>query len=338
MKRFIVGLMLSVGLTLVTTPAALGQVGGYETNKFDLKRGVEAGGWVVAWSDDISETDVAEGVVAGGVSVFAENPGPFLEWVNNLVERTINSLEQDAQNQFPAAIRAEVQGLAADVIKAAISGKDARQVFRQYDTVDFKAGAIRYSGRNWIPNPFTGEKITVSRTWGMKPYVAFRWRSSTNPGPGPGPGPGPEPGAKQYFIRNAQTGLYIDLPMMEGRPNGAPVRGWRLNRQANQVWIMEVVHGNRVRFKNAWSKQYLDNQLLNGNPDDSAIWGWEFNGQDNQVWVMERLEDGNCRFRNLLTGKYIDMTLYDGYPDGSKIHGWSLNNQLNQLWRLENAR
>jgi len=34
-------------------------------------RAEEAGGWVLAWSDDISETDVAEGLVAAGVSIYS---------------------------------------------------------------------------------------------------------------------------------------------------------------------------------------------------------------------------------------------------------------------------
>ena len=44
---------------------------GYRTNKFDHEREVEQGGWVVAWSHDISETDVAAGIVAVGISVFS---------------------------------------------------------------------------------------------------------------------------------------------------------------------------------------------------------------------------------------------------------------------------
>lgn len=91
--------------------------GEYETNKFDLKSKVEEGNWIVAWSDDISETDVELGIVAGGVSIYSANPGPFLLWVEDLVNRTIYSLTEDAQDRFPEAIKDQVNQLATDVIK-----------------------------------------------------------------------------------------------------------------------------------------------------------------------------------------------------------------------------
>lgn len=145
-------------------------VTGYETNKFDLKADQERGWTAVAWSDDITETDVARGLVSAGVSVYTANPAPFLAWVEHLVERTISSLGQSARDRFPRAIMGQVRSLAADTIRAAIQGQSAREVLRNYDTVDFKAGAIRYSGRNWIDVPFRGRQ-TVSRTWGMKPSL-----------------------------------------------------------------------------------------------------------------------------------------------------------------------
>ena len=57
-----------------------------------------------------------------------------------------------------------------------------RQALRNYDTVDFKAGAIRYSGANYLAG------AVVSRTWGMKPYIGFRWRGSGGGGGGGGGG------------------------------------------------------------------------------------------------------------------------------------------------------
>lgn len=150
--------------------AAVNRAGEYETNKFDLKSKVEEGNWIVAWSDDISETDVASGIVAGGISIYSANPAPFLAWIQDLVNRTISSLTEDARDKFPDAIKEQVNQLASEVIKQAIQGKDTREVFEQFDTVDFKAGAIKYSGRNMAFG------ATVSTTWGMKPYIAFRWR------------------------------------------------------------------------------------------------------------------------------------------------------------------
>lgn len=64
---------------------------GYLTNKFELEHKIEKGDWVTAWSDDIAETDVLQGVVAAGISVFNANPTAFLYWINELANRTISS-------------------------------------------------------------------------------------------------------------------------------------------------------------------------------------------------------------------------------------------------------
>ena len=93
-----------------------------------------------------------QGVVAAGVSVVGSNPGPFLAWVDYLVNRTISSLSSSVQQRFTAEIRGRVQQLTADVIRQAIQGRSARETFRQFDTFDFKAGAIRYSGKNVLCN------------------------------------------------------------------------------------------------------------------------------------------------------------------------------------------
>jgi hypothetical protein len=93
-----------------------------------------------------------------------------------VVTYTVSSLGQDAASKFPEELLKKAKKLAAQTIKAAVSGRSAKEVFQKFDTVDFKAGAIRYSGRNYIK--IGGREITISRTWGLKPYVAFRWRGS----------------------------------------------------------------------------------------------------------------------------------------------------------------
>ncbi|WP_002151830.1 hypothetical protein [Bacillus cereus] len=138
---------------------------GYLTNKFDLELKIENGGWVTAWANDIAERDVLQ-----GVSVFSANPSAFLYWINNLVNRTISSLQIDEQHKFTAEMRRVANEIAADVIRRAIQGKSPLETFKQFDTFDFKAGAIRYSGRNMLCGN------TVSTTWGMKPYIALRLR------------------------------------------------------------------------------------------------------------------------------------------------------------------
>ena len=141
--------------------------------------------WIAAWSEDISETDVIVGVVAAGISIYSASPSPFINWVKQLVQRTIDSLKQSAAKDFPQNILDEVVQLATQAIKAAVKGENANEVFKQFGTVDFKAGAIKYSGRNYVWNIFAERYDPIGPpTWGIKPYIAFRWRGAGSSGSG----------------------------------------------------------------------------------------------------------------------------------------------------------
>lgn len=155
---------------------------GYRTNKFNRKAKVEEGGWTVGWSADVAEVDVLDGVVAGGVSIATSNPGPFITWITSLVNRTISSLASSIQQQFSAALIPQAVTRAERIIRQLVGQRSDGSDEHPFGSVDFKAGAITYSGENTIHNPFGGD-IVVSKTWGMKLYVAFRLRT-THPGSG----------------------------------------------------------------------------------------------------------------------------------------------------------
>ncbi|MFS8215530.1 MULTISPECIES: hypothetical protein [Paenibacillus] len=150
----------------------IGRSTGYRSNKDERKAQVEAGPppWTLAWADDISETDAALGLVAAGVSVASANPGPFLAWIEELLRSTLETLRASAAEKFPAEIQNDMKAFAADAIRLAISGKNPNEAAKAYDTIDFKAGAIKYEGKN------VALGHVISRTWGMKPYVGFRLR------------------------------------------------------------------------------------------------------------------------------------------------------------------
>lgn len=156
----------------------------YETNKFDLKAEQEAGGWVLAWSDDISETDVINGAVAAGVSIYSGTPA-FSLWVEELIDRSIASITQSANEKFPDYIQSQAKSLAQQILFDAIQAKSPKNALQNFDTVDFKAGAIRYTGGNYL-----GERLVGPHTWGMKIYLGFRVRSS-NPNPNQSNGSSP---------------------------------------------------------------------------------------------------------------------------------------------------
>ena len=169
--------------------------GHYETNKFRLKARVEAGGWHVAWADDIAEKDALAGLVAAGVSVNSANPGPFLAWVDYLVNRTMVSLQQSGA-RIPGNLQREVRGIAAQVIREAVRGRSAKEISRNFGGMGVKAGAIQYSGANMLGNQ------VVTRTWGIKPYIAVRL---TRPPQMQGGPPARLPRLPKY--RGQQTGM-----------------------------------------------------------------------------------------------------------------------------------
>ena len=144
----------------------------YKTNKFELVAKQENGGWVLAWSKDITETDAINGVVAAGISIYTGGAA-FSLWVSELVDRTINSVADSGRRRFPEYVRVQSKELAQQVIYAAIQGKSPQQALKNFDTVDFKAGAIRYTGGNYV-----GDQLVGPHTWGMKIYLGFRVRPS----------------------------------------------------------------------------------------------------------------------------------------------------------------
>src|SRR5438132_11504004 len=155
--RYVLVFLLVLTASFVNVSDAYGK---YRSNKPRLMKEVQADGWVVAWAKDISETDAIKGVVAAGVSVYATNPAPSIEWVRQLVDRTIASLTASARQRFSQELRSQAEKFAREAIEAAIRGKNANEILRQFDTVDFKAGAIKYSGGNYIGNQI------ISPTWG----------------------------------------------------------------------------------------------------------------------------------------------------------------------------
>ncbi len=152
-----------------TANTATAEWGEYWTDKFELKAQVEAGGWIVGWADDITETDLLEGTV-----VAIENPAMLAAWVESIMVRTVSSLTDDIQAQINDEIKQQTKQIASQIIKEAIMLKLPKEALAQLAMIDVKAGAIRYSGEN----RFLGQAI--SPTFGLKPYIGIRIHSTTS--------------------------------------------------------------------------------------------------------------------------------------------------------------
>jgi len=285
-----------IGLWLVISLTAEAECG-YETNKFDLKAGVEGGGWTAAWAEDISETDVAQGVVAVGVSIYAANPAPFYAWVEELIRRTIQSLSSSIQDRFSQRVIEQANQLAAEAIKAAVQGQSANEVVRQLDTVDFKAGAIQYAGRNYCKG--FNQDVTLSNTWGIKPYVAFRWRGS-----GGGDIVLSERGDSRDtagVVINSMSGMYLDINSWEPK-QGEPVV---LNSADRPTRSMEwIIQGNYII--NKMSGMYLDINSWNPWQGEPVV----LNRSDTPTRSMEWIIQGNYII-NRMSGMYLDINSWN---------------------------
>ncbi|MFT3880803.1 MAG: hypothetical protein QM703_14225 [Gemmatales bacterium] len=243
----------------------------YETNKFDLKAVVEAGNWHVAWADDIAEKDVLQGLVAAGVSVASANPAPFVAWIKQLVDRTVDSLRRSSQD-LPAQVKNEIVNLAMAAIRDAVLGKKANEIARNFGGIGVKAGAIRYSGANKIG----GQVIT--RTWGIKPYIAVRISNPQGVQLVPVPPPNPVPtgfaerfrgnsgfifehtGRTWWIVRDPQgnkisdfeeverNGEYIGLRSLTGFPHV------RIHRDRTDVFIHNVSRDWQVAEPGTWQR------------------------------------------------------------------------------------
>ena len=239
----------------------------YQTNKFDKKAKVEGGGWTTSWAEDVSETDVGLGLVAVGVDIYGGGGSAFALWVENLVQRTVSSLGRD----LSANVKKEATNIGMQIIREAIAGKSSKQIIRQFDTLDIKAGAIRYSGRNREP-VFCN---TISTTWGMKPYIAFRVRPSSD-----------NTIKTSVAIVSSKVNRRV-LDFTNSRTNGEPVLLVDEHRGDSQQWQLVPLGNGYHLIKSKVNGRVLDftNSRTNGEP---VLLVDEHRG-DSQQWRLDSL-------------------------------------------------
>ncbi|MEM8721150.1 MAG: SH3 domain-containing protein [Cyanobacteria bacterium P01_G01_bin.39] len=281
--------------------------GGYETNKFDKKALVEKNGWKASWADDISETDAARGAVAAGVSIYSANSAPFIAWVEQLVQRTLNTLSANLEGNA----RKEAEKLARQIIYDAVSGKSAKEITKQFDTIDFKAGAIKYSGRNYIGNQ------TISRTWGIKPYVAFRVRSS-NPQPGLNPNSTISPITTPKIPKRSTCKIAFAYDSNDS--------GVNLRTQPNGTVIKKIINFTKISSEHTGGNRWLSVSLENGS--QGYMWGQLIRPS------LYRVYDHNDTYANLRRSP--NGTLITAVPNNTVVKFLGASNKWTHV-RLPNG-
>ncbi|BBM86167.1 hypothetical protein UABAM_04553 [Candidatus Uabimicrobium amorphum] len=179
---------------------AVSNVVGYETNKWDKREEIYnhenedgKGRWTVAWGREITETDLAEILVAIGIDIYGgggnatltkiEEIGieSFEKITTNTIETFSLYLEKTAR-QIADEMLNDIDNLVFDVMerffKALVDGKDPDEAVRSFVNgkinsygsirIHVRAGVASYSGSNKL----FGQ--TASKTFSWQPFVAIR--------------------------------------------------------------------------------------------------------------------------------------------------------------------
>lgn len=125
---------------------------------------VERGGWVVAWGEDVSAEQFRDGFVSPDVS--HEEAEKFDPWMKSLVSRSLNSFGRGPRDLVTSEIRVETLDLASRGIRS------GRNVFKQYEKIEIKAGAIGFSESRKASPVRPQPAIKPDRF--VKVYVAYR--------------------------------------------------------------------------------------------------------------------------------------------------------------------
>lgn len=146
--------------------------GTYQSNKKDIKKKIEQG-WIVAYGQEITEMDLADGVVAVGISVLSSNPAPFIKWVTELVNESISELEKNiTSDETINKVKNDMVNFAIAKLKLIIINKKVEEASKIFGDFGIKVGLASYSGKNKT-NIFGGDK-TISTTNAWQPYIGIK--------------------------------------------------------------------------------------------------------------------------------------------------------------------
>ncbi|BBM86268.1 hypothetical protein [Candidatus Uabimicrobium amorphum] len=164
----------------------------YSTNKWDKRAKIEKDGHKVAWGREITETDLAEILVAIGIDVSGGGGSATLtkleeigiESFEKITANTIDTFSlylEETARQIANEIHDDVSNLIFDVMKkffeALVAGEDPHDVIKEHVEgkirsygsirIDIRAGVASYSGSNKL----FGQ--TISKTFSWQPYIAI---------------------------------------------------------------------------------------------------------------------------------------------------------------------
>ncbi len=143
----------------------------FAQRRWRAKEEVEAGGWQVAYGNELSEEEAARGLVAAGVSLQNSERETIRTWADTMLRQAIALMVSvrgpETADRFSSDEQRDARRFGVETIRDLLGSRTAGAQILNVGSIEFKAGVIEYRDR--------------SRDYGRRevvfmPYFALRSR------------------------------------------------------------------------------------------------------------------------------------------------------------------
>ncbi len=114
--------------------------------------GIETGGWQVAYSDEMTEDDAAQGMVAPGVSIYTERGsrgmGAVHDWADSLVRQALALLPRRVVRELDRKEEFQARRFTVRTIRELLRSQIAGEEIMELGTLEIKAGLMEYRSKD----------------------------------------------------------------------------------------------------------------------------------------------------------------------------------------------
>ena len=146
-KTVLAALALLFAMTAATAVWARSE----DSSRKMLEEGVETGGWQVAYSNEMTEQEAEEGMVAPGASLFARRGGGNMDavhdWADSLVRQAAAKLPRRAARELDRREQFQARKFVIRTIREMLRNQLAVEEMMDLGTLELKAGLMEYRDR-----------------------------------------------------------------------------------------------------------------------------------------------------------------------------------------------
>ncbi|CAK8722638.1 YEATS family protein [Candidatus Electronema halotolerans] len=147
-KPMLAALVLLFAMTAATAVWARSE----NSSRKAAEEGVETGGWQVAYSDELTEQEAVQGLVAPGVSLYAERGGRDMDavhdWADSLVRQAVALLPRRTARELDRKEQFQARRFTIRTIRGLLRSQLAGEELKDLDTLELKAGLMEYRDRS----------------------------------------------------------------------------------------------------------------------------------------------------------------------------------------------